>query len=132
MDIFFRKLFERRNFLPPYVCLEALNKEFPDARHVDWYEKDNFFEAIFYKNNCEHIATFDTTGKLLEFKVNLHQSKLPQPLRNILNTKGEIMSVVWINSLSKNEYECIVRDHELYRYLIRLSDKGEVLEGKKL
>jgi len=112
--------------------LRTFNQNFEDAINVEWFEKENNYEAIFYLNNLEHIALFTLTGFLEEYRLNIPANYLPGHINNMVSSRGEIMSSVMRNKGNKVEYEVIVRDKELNRHLITLSDMGKAIEEKKL
>lgn len=132
MDDFLKKIIDGNSVTPSDVCLNAFKQKFGDALNVDWYEKGEFFEAIFYKEKIEHIAIFDLEGTLIEYKTYLPEGYLPESIKSIAETKGEIMSSVMRNKGNRIEYEIIVRDASLTRYLITLTDMGSLIEEKML
>ena len=69
---------------------------------------------------------------LLEYKIYLPIGYLPENLNKIVKEKGEIMNVIMRNKGNIIEYEVIVRDKALIRYLIILSDVGELIEENKV
>lgn len=132
MKNFLKSVFEGTGISPTKVCLQAFAQNFEKAINVEWYDKKDYFEAIFYKDNIEHIAMFDKTGNLLEYKLYLPEGYLPELIKNKVEAKGEIMNTVMRNKGNKVEYEVIVRDKELNRYVLTLSDVGSLCEEKKL
>lgn len=132
MNDFLKKVVEGNGVSPSDVCLQSFNENFADAINVEWFKKESFYEAIFYKNDLEHIAIFDLSGILMEYRQNLPVDYLPVAIKNIVTSKGEIMNSVLKNKGNMLEYEVIVRDKELNRYLITLSDTGNIIEEKKL
>ena len=117
---------------PPQGCIEAFHKHFADANHTDWYDLGDHYEAIFYKDKWEHIALFTLSGGLLEYKMYLPPGNLPQIIRGLLESRGEIMNVVQRNKGDSIEYEAIVRDQKLTRSLVILSDRGRVIDEHRL
>jgi len=132
MSNFLKKLIEGSGILPTEACLDSFNDNFPEAINVEWTNKKEHFEAIFYRNNIEYIALFNDTGLLLEYRQNLPIEFLPESIKNIALLKGEIMNSVLKNKGNKLEYEIIVRDSALKRILVVYSDMGEVLDEKIL
>ena len=129
---FLRKVIKGTGITPTALCIEAFNLNFRNAVNVEWYNKGDLFEAIFYKDNIEHIALFNTDGILQEYTQYLPEGYLPESMKNILETRGEVMNSVLKNKGNTIEYEVIYRDKELNRYLINFSDIGKVLEEKRL
>ncbi|MBN1598045.1 MAG: hypothetical protein JW894_07105 [Bacteroidales bacterium] len=132
MDDFLKKVIEGSGIEPSTVCLDAFNQNFENAVNVEWFSRGEYFEAIFYKDNLEHIAMFNLNGGLIEYKVNLPKEFLPETIKNMLEEKGEIMNVVMINKGNTVEYEVIVRDKELNRILVIISEIGRIQEERKL
>lgn len=132
MDNFIKRVIEGNGITPPDICLESFNLNFENAINVDWFDRKTYFEAIFYKDNLEHIASFDISGTLTEYKLFLPKEYLPEAIKSFLESKGEIMNVVLINKGNSIEYEAIIRDANLIRFLIQLSELGKIIEEKKL
>lgn len=129
---FFRKILEGSSIKPPEVCRKAFEQSFSDASNVEWHKRGSCFEAIFYKENLEHIALFDTHGNLTEYKQFIPEGFLPETLREKAELKGEIMNRLIRNKGNTIEYEIIVRDKALFRYQLTFSDVGQLLEDKRL
>ena len=132
MNDLLKKIIEANNFTPPHTYIEALHKNFEGAINIDWYNKTNYIEAIFYKDNIEHIAMFDADSILIEYKQNLTEGYLPEIIKSLLISKGEIMNTVLKNKGNTIEYEVIIRDIDLNRFLITLNEIGKIIEEKTL
>ena len=132
MEDFLRKVIEGSCITPPEVCLQSFNKSFEGATNVEWYQKENYWEAIFFKNDMEHIAVLSPDGNLLEYKVNLSTEYLPEPVKNAALSEGEIMNCVLRNKGNRLEYEIIVRNTSNERFSLTMSDLADIHEIKKL
>ncbi|MBN1117174.1 MAG: hypothetical protein JXA77_08220 [Bacteroidales bacterium] len=132
MKNFLRKVVEGNGVSPSEICLQSFNENFKDAVNIEWFNKSDHFEAIFYKNNLEHIAIYSLTGILTEYRVNLPSDYLPEPIKNKALVKGEIMNSVMRNKGNMLEYEVIVRDKESNRNQLIFSDVGNLIEEQKL
>lgn len=132
MKDFLKKFIEGSGVSPSVVCLKSFTENFEDAINVEWFRRDGYFEAVFYRNNLEHIALFSLNGILKEYKKNLPQEYLPEAIKNMALSKGEIMNAVLKNMGNCLEYELIFRDASLKRHLLVLSDAGELKEEKRL
>jgi len=121
-----------KDFLPPQPCLDAFKSQFPDAVRTDWSSKDQFFEAIFYRENMEHIARYDDKGILQDYMIHLPQELLPYAIQSRLVNRGEIMSVMLINKGHSIFYEIIIRDRDHKRQLILYSETGVLLNENRL
>lgn len=128
MDDFVKNMFQPDRIIPPEECVAGLVLNFKDAMNVDWSEKESGFEAVFYKDESEYIAVFDPSGILLEYKQYVSTSFLPQPIRELLESKGEIMNTVLRNKGNRIEFEAIIRDLDQLRYLLILSESGSIIE----
>ncbi len=132
MNNFLRKVVEGNGVSPSDICLQSFKENFEDGINIEWFNKTDYFEAIFYKNKLEHIAIFSLTGVLTEYRLNLPSDYLPEPIKNKALFKGEIMNSVMRNKGNMLEYEVIVRDKDLNRNMIIFSDVGNLIEEKKL
>lgn len=132
MRAFLQKVIKGNGISPPEVCQQSFVDHFADAVNVEWFRKEGYYEAIFYMQNLEHIALFSYKGILEEYKHNLSVDHLPEPIKDVGRSKGEIMNAVLTRKGKLVEYEIIVRDHLLKRHLVILSDLGEVIEEKLL
>lgn len=132
MKDFLKKIINGNGVVPSQVCLQAFAHNFTYAINTEWYHRDDFFEAIFYKDEHEYIALFDLRGRLISYKLNLPAAYLPAPLKELAESKGEIMNVLMNNKGNKVEYEVIVRDQELIRYSLTLAELGQLIEEKML
>lgn len=132
MKGFLKKMIKGNVLSPSLICLESFNNNFKNAINVEWFDKETYYEAVFYKDRLEYIAMFDLTGNLIEYKLNLPIDYLPEPFRLTVEEKGEIMNAVMRNKGNLVEYEIIYRDNKLNRFLVIISDVGKMIEEIKL
>ena len=132
MKDFIKKVIEGNRISPSEVCGQSFNDNFADAINVEWLSKEGNYEAIFYKNSLEYIALFSLLGVLLEYRQNLPPEYLPEPIKKLALSRGEIMNAVLKNKGNMLEYELIVRDKLLKRHLIVITDMGVLKEEKAL
>ncbi len=126
------KLFRFTNVsLPEEVKNSFLNK-FGDSINLEWLQTDDFYEAIFYRKDIEHIAHFDATGKLLNLKKNLPIHEAPEHIKEKASLHGELMNVIEISEEETVGYELIVRDETLIRFSLLLNEKGGLIQKSKL
>nr|WP_321452942.1 hypothetical protein [uncultured Carboxylicivirga sp.] len=124
MKNFFKKIIEGSSIKPSVLCQKSFNDNFRDAINVEWINKEALYEAVFYRNNIEHIALFDSNGMLLEYRQNLPVEYLPEQIKTLVLEKGEIMNSVLKNKVNTVEYEIIYKDKSHQRFLILLSELG--------
>lgn len=117
--------------LPVNVKNSFLEK-FGDSLNVEWLRTDDFYEAIFYREEIEHIARFDSTGKLLNLKRNLPIHATPDHIKTKAADHGELMNVIEISENEIVGYELIIRDEELIRFSLLLNEKGGLIQKSKL
>ena len=132
MEQLLENLIKGDRFTPPDHCLKAFKDQFRGAVRTEWIEKASGYEAVFYKDNLEHIALYKPDGKLIEYKKSLSPEYLPDALKSSLKGKGEIMNAVLINKGNSIEYEVIIREKTQTRHLVLFSDQGRVIEERNL
>ena len=132
MNNFLKKVVEGKGVSPSDICLQSFKENFEYAVDIEWFNKTDYFEAIFYKSNLEHIAIFSLAGVLTEYLLNLPSDYLPEPIKNKALVRGEIMNSVMRNKGNMLEYEVIVKDKGMNRFQILFSDVGNLIEEKKL
>lgn len=132
MNNFFRKIFITAPKTIPGSVQKFLASKFPEALNVEWEFKDGLFESIFYLDGVEHIAKISESKGIVEYKINLNPTELPEQLRSSEDIHGEIMNVIAIHRNADLMYEIIVRDKNLNRTLLLLNSSGELLNWKKI
>lgn len=134
MDIknFMEKIVRSTSITLPPIYGETFLKNFKGAINVEWSEKGDQYEAVFYRNNLEHLANFNKAGNLIDYRMILPVGLIPLAVKNYLESKGEIMSFILINKGNSLIYEAIVRDKDLNRFQIEMSDLGEEISSKQL
>lgn len=132
MKEFLKRVLTGNGDKPSEICLRSFNQYFRDAINIEWFRKEDHYEVIFYKDNLEHIAIFNLMGVLIEYRHILLPSCLPGPVRRSAKAKGEVMNAMLKNMGNAIEYEIIVRNGALDRYLINVTEQGKITEEKKL
>lgn len=126
------RIFGKNGIIPPAECLDSFNRHFQDARNVEWFQRGDNYESIFYKNEIEYIALFNQTGSLLEYRKALPVVLLPEAIKQTALSRGEIMNSLIRNKGNTLEYEIIIRDKSHTRYLMGFSELGDIVEERKL
>jgi len=126
------KIFKFSNVSLPEAVNSSFLKKFGDSINVEWLHSDDFYEAIFYLEDIEHIAHFDITGKLLNLKKNLPIQTTPEHIKRKAALHGELMNVIEIREEEIVGYELIVRDETLIRFSLLLNEKGGLIQKTKL
>ena len=126
------KIFKFTNVSLPTAVKDSFFEKFGDSINVEWLHFDDFYEAIFYLEEIEHIAHFDSTGKLLNLKKNLSIQATPEHIKRKADEHGELMNVIEIREDEIVGYELIVRDEALIRFSLLLNEKGGLIQKSKL
>jgi hypothetical protein len=129
---FFKFLFQEKGNQPSKELSTIFNQMFPNAKNVEWLQKNDHFETIFYEVDIEKIAEFDKDGKCLLIKTNLNPLFFAGKLRDMAEKHGEIMNTIQIEKDNTIQYEIIVRDKDLTRFLLILDENGSELKFEKL
>jgi len=132
MKNIFNKLFTFSSISIPDSVRNSFTEKFGNSINIEWLQTDDFYEAVFYHDDIEHIAHFDSTGKLLNLKKNLSIYKFPSHIRNKAAEHGEIMNVIEISEKEIVGYELIVRNEALIRYSLLLNQNGGLIKKYKL
>jgi len=132
MDEFLRKVIEGDGSNPPAACLEAFKNKFNNSLNVEWHARDEYYEAVFYKNKLEYVAVFTPYGALSEYKLMLPEGHLPGKILDLLRGKGEILNAVLRNRGHSLEYEVIILNNNQKRTIMIFSEQGKVLSSKEL
>lgn len=132
MNNLFKKIFITAPKTIPESVQKFLITKFPDAINVEWEFKDGLFESIFYLKEVEYIAKISEVKGLLEYKINLIPTELPEQVSSSEDVHGEIMNAIEIHRENELLYEIIVRDKKLNRTLLLLNSSGELLKWKKI
>ena len=132
MNNFFKKIFNTAPKTIPESVQKFLTDRFPNAINIEWEYKDGLFESIFYLNEIEHIAKISEVKGIIEYKINLNLTELPEQILSSEDIHGEIMNTIAIHRENELLYEIIVRDKKLNRTLLLLNSSGDLLNWKKI
>ncbi len=135
MDIknFFQKIFIGSNdFHVPEVVQRRFQDRFAASINTEWQKNGDQFEAVFYKDEREHIATYNKDGAMICLKINLSLDVLPGSVGKTARIEGELMNAIQIDCEGTRRFELIVRDNQLIRYFLLVSEGGEILKKEKL
>ena len=129
---FFKFLFQKKDEIPSTKLLASFVKMFPNAKNAEWVERGGHYEVIFYEGDIEKIAEFEEYGNCLLLKTNLNLLLFQGKLREVAEKYGEVMNTIKIEKENTTQFEIIVRDAELTRYLLILDEEGNELKFEKL
>lgn len=133
MDDLIKNIFSGSGVKAPGAVEQALFSRFGnEVLSVEWSQREDYFEAVFYYEQLEHIARFLSTGYLLEYRVNLSPESLPSKQKENISTLGEVMNVVEIHRSSDLLYEVIVRDSDLVRSEVIIDRDGVLVSSRLL
>lgn len=132
MNIFFKNILSDKSTNPPEEVKNHFFAFFHNPFNIDWYTEDDFYEAIFYENDLEKIAKYDTEGNFINVKTNISVDQLPQNVLSEAQSFGEIMNAILISNNSETIYEIIFRNKDLVRFELMLDHEGKVISNQKL
>jgi hypothetical protein len=132
MKNLFGKIFRNLPKPVPETIQNELHRNFPNAINVEWEPKKNFYEAVFYLDDVEHIAHLSEPGKLTEFKKNLWPAELPEAIAAESRQYGEIMNSIAIFRQEDRFFEVIIRDKQFRRKLLLFDESANLLNSEKL
>lgn len=132
MKNLFTKIFGGESKPVPEKTQELLVKYFPAALNIEWDHKKNYYEAIFYVDDVEHIAHFSEDGQLTEYKKNLWPAELPGIIAAKSREWGEIMNSIAIYKEDTRTFEIIIRESGFKRKLLLFDESGNLLNKEKL
>jgi len=116
----------------PDDILFKFKQLFPNAKYIEWYEDNNIYEVIFYNDKQETIARFNKKGELLETLINIPIEKIPEKIKKIIKKYGEILNLIKLVKINKIEYEIIVNNNNLIRYLLIINQNGEIIKSQAI
>jgi hypothetical protein len=128
----FSKIFNVGNIQPSKQVRQSLLLRFPKARSVEWTNQTDYWEAVFYENKIEKIAKFSNDGALVEYRVNQTGNEMPDSVIKALGDQFEIMNCIGIHTSDSVQYELIVRDKTLTRFLFIFHQTGKIVRQEKL
>ncbi|MBO9634812.1 MAG: PepSY-like domain-containing protein [Chitinophagaceae bacterium] len=69
--------------VPPAV-IKSFNRYFPNTPKVEWEKKGNQYEAEFDIKRTDHKALFESNGKLIVYKRDIHNGQLPAAIKHTI------------------------------------------------
>ena len=130
---FFQKIFSpHKEVQVPSVVVDLFQEHFSDSLNAEWQKNEESYEVVFYRDDREHIATYQKDGVLLSLKINLLHNLVPEVIELAVKEHGELMNAILIESKGVKSYELIVRDKDLVRFSLLLSESGDMLRKEKL
>ena len=132
MKNLFPAIFKNHNKNIPLPVIKCLKANFPSAINIEWEQKENKFEAVFYLNEVEHIAQISDNGQLIEYKKNLWINDLPELLKTEAAKIGEIMNAIVIFRNKNEFFEIIIRNKDFSRKLLIFDQNGNLLKTTEI
>jgi hypothetical protein len=131
-EIFFKSWLTGDAITAPEIVKESFKTKFGGAINVEWFRTDDCYEAIFYDNEIEKISKFSHEGSWIETRTNLDITVLNTDIKNPAEQCGEIMNAILIEMQDLKKYEIIIRDKQLNRFLLMLSDTGRIIKNQPI
>ena len=117
---------------PPQFVATAFDTLFPEAVNAEWYVNAQGFEAVFHHNQQEMIAMLGANGELLETRHNLPAAEAPAVVMVALAPRAELMNVIRVEKNGETTYEIIYRNRHLDRFVMLISEQGNILSDSAL
>jgi hypothetical protein len=118
--------------IPPQHVATAFETIFPEAVNVEWYVNAQGFEAVFHLNQREMITMLGANGEPLEIRRNLPAASAPAAVMVALAPEVELMNVIRVEKNAEVTYEIIYRNHQLERFVMLISEQGNILSDSAL
>lgn len=103
-------------------AVASFNKDFSDARNIQWQQRDNYVMATFSLNNEIMFAYYNANGELLGVLRNILSDKLP--ISQLVSLKKDY-SGYWISNL----FEANMNDESTYYVTLENADEELVLKS---
>jgi hypothetical protein len=117
---------------PPQHVATTFQNLFPEAVNVEWYVSAQGFEAVFHLNQHEMIAMLGANGEPLEIRLNLPAAEAPTVVIAALAPEAELMNVIRVEKYAEVTYEIIYRNRHLDRFVMLISEQGQILSDNAL
>jgi len=131
-ELFFKSWLTANATKAPEIVSKSFRMKFHGAINVEWFKTEDCYEAVFYDNDIEKISRFSHNGDWVETRTNLDMTALNDSVRHSAESFGEIMNAILIELPGLKKYEIIIRDKQLSRFLLILSDKGEMIKNQPI
>ncbi len=122
-----------RNIQPTATQLQRFQRDFPNAREVDWESNNQIYEVEFEINHRDFTAFYDNEGNLLMFKQEILNRELPKIVKATVETHD-------LNfRLESNTYKIVKGTQTFFRIrmeqgkkdvIVFVSSKGNILNRK--
>ena len=132
MSNFYQKLFTRSNADIPLPVDRKFRMLFKRPVSVEWMRTGTDFEALFYENEQEKIARFDSNGNLKETRINHKPLEFPDSQNPEVTALGIVMNFIEIRKEATVNYELILRKPDLSRLFVLLNDQFEIVRQEPL
>jgi hypothetical protein len=116
----------------PQPCIDALYRVFKNPINIEWLNRGDVYEAIFYSDSFEVIVLISPNGEIIETKRFIEPDQISSIIKVAIKEHGEIMNVVQIEKNNQIYFEIIVRDSSLIRSVIYVNNDGSIIEKVKL
>ena len=75
------------DILPTATLQQQLQKDFPNAKDIDWEEASGIYEVEFEIGRTDYKAYYDKDANLLAYSLDMRESQLPAIVKNAAITK---------------------------------------------
>lgn len=71
----------KKQYRPDKAIIQAVKTKYPEAKKIEWEQKQGYYVAEFNNNNTEYEAWFDKNGNWVMTESNIKYNNLPQNIR---------------------------------------------------
>jgi hypothetical protein len=106
---------------------------FPQADHVQWFDKPECYQAIFSCNNMKCEAKFQPDGKWLNSERQILTDSLPKAVKDGLRSSpyagwSVLKTFVFLLPESIRQYRVVVSNSESIRKILSFNQQGSLIK----
>lgn len=117
--------------VPPAV-IKSFNRYFPDIPKVDWEKKGNQYEAEFDIKRADHQALFESNGKLIVYKRDIHNGHLPAAVKQTIKQQYPNYKIGEAERIARNGhvyYQVVLKGPDTIKLVFTPEGKQDKSQG---
>lgn len=115
---------------PSQILMDALTKDFPKAKNVDWETDRALYEVDFEIGTTDYEALYDRSGHLLMYSYEVSTYSIPSAVKKTIKLYHENHHIDDAKRIYKGTQSgyllTLENQHDMDTYVM-VSDKGEML-----
>ena len=105
---------------PPVKAEQKLASEFPNASNPMWFKQGENFAVVFFIDNRDCMALFNSSFSIVEYKIKTPVDSLPNSIRTKGENEGKIINSILISKNGITQYEITVLTPHLKNITLRI------------